>query len=86
MIPRLVSSIRGAVRVLSLVLLLHVGVGQSEGEADRMRRVERGPDLAPAVGAEAPNFNLKTREGDRQVELAGFRGKKPVVLVFGSYT
>ncbi len=38
------------------------------------------------VGDIAPDFKLKTKDGDREVQLASFRGKKPVVLVFGSYT
>ena len=38
------------------------------------------------VGDTAPDFKLKNKEGDREVQLASFRGKKPVVLVFGSYT
>jgi hypothetical protein len=38
------------------------------------------------VGDTAPDFKLKTKDGDRDVQLASFRGKKPVVLVFGSYT
>lgn len=38
------------------------------------------------VGDTAPDFKLKTKDGDREVQLASFRGKKPVVLVFGSYT
>lgn len=45
-----------------------------------------GKDEAPKLGADAPNFKLKLRKGDRQVELADFKGEKPVVLVFGSYT
>ncbi len=44
------------------------------------------PDFAPALGAMAPNFTLKTLKGEREVELAAFRGVKPVVLVLGSYT
>ena len=44
------------------------------------------PDLAPAMGSVAPNFTLKTLDGKREVELSSFLGKKPVVLVFGSYT
>lgn len=44
------------------------------------------PDLAPTLGSEAPNFTLKTLDGEREVELTSFHGKKPVVLVFGSYT
>lgn len=49
---------------------------------DHMNR----PDLAPALGSVAPNFTLKTLDGKREVELSSFLGKKPVVLVFGSYT
>ncbi len=38
------------------------------------------------VGDEAPDFTLKTVDGAKQVRLSSFRGKLPVVLVFGSYT
>jgi hypothetical protein len=34
----------------------------------------------------APDFALKTPDGTAEVELSSFRGKRPVVLVFGSYT
>lgn len=37
-------------------------------------------------GAEAPNFRLRTLDHSSEVELASFRGKSPVVLIFGSYT
>jgi hypothetical protein len=40
----------------------------------------------PAVGQPAPDFTLKTHDGKRQIAPAQFRGKKPVVLVFGSFT
>ncbi len=38
------------------------------------------------VGDPAPDFQLATKEKDKQVQLSSFRGSKPVVLVFGSYT
>jgi peroxiredoxin len=38
------------------------------------------------VGQHAPNFKLNSLDGAQTVELAGFRGKQPVVLIFGSYT
>jgi hypothetical protein len=38
------------------------------------------------VGDAAPDFTLKTPDGSAQVRLASFQGKRPVVLVFGSYT
>lgn len=37
-------------------------------------------------GDAAPDFTLKTPDGAAQVQLASFQGRKPVVLVFGSYT
>lgn len=38
------------------------------------------------VGEPAPNFLLSTLDHKNEIELASFRGKQPVVLVFGSYT
>jgi hypothetical protein len=40
----------------------------------------------PAVGALAPGFSLKTVDGDQEVRLDSYRGKNPVVLIFGSFT
>ena len=39
-----------------------------------------------AVGDPAPDFNLPTADRQSSVALASFRGQKPVMLVFGSYT
>jgi hypothetical protein len=38
------------------------------------------------AGDMAPDFRLKTRDGKAEVDLASFRGSRPVVLIFGSYT
>ena len=38
------------------------------------------------LGYEAPDFALKSLDGEKTVKLSDFKGKKPVVLVFGSYT
>jgi hypothetical protein len=38
------------------------------------------------VGDAAPDFALKSVDGASQVRLSSFRGQKPVVLIFGSYT
>jgi hypothetical protein len=38
------------------------------------------------VGNEAPDFTLETFDQKSTVQLSAFRDKKPVVLVFGSYT
>jgi hypothetical protein len=38
------------------------------------------------VGDPAPDFTLPTYNHTGQITLSSFRGKQPVVLVFGSYT
>ena len=38
------------------------------------------------VGDPAPDFVLPTAARKVQVQLSSFRGSKPVVLIFGSYT
>jgi hypothetical protein len=40
----------------------------------------------PPVGADAPDFTLATPDGKTKVTLSDSRGKKPVVLIFGSFT
>lgn len=44
----------------------------------------RAGSLEP--GEMAPDFALKTTDRASQVRLSSFRGRQPVVLVFGSYT
>ena len=39
-----------------------------------------------APGSEAPDFALLPPSGETRVRLSSFRGKKPVVVIFGSYT
>ncbi len=51
--------------------------------ADALAREAR----APRVGDRAPDFGLPLlNERARTVRLASFRGKRPVALIFGSYT
>jgi hypothetical protein len=40
----------------------------------------------PALGDMAPAFRLPTQDGKRTISLTDYRGKKPVVLIFGSFT
>jgi hypothetical protein len=47
------------------------------------KRLDR---LAPRAGDLAPDFTLTDSTGTKTVTLSQFRGLKPVVLVFGSYT
>jgi peroxiredoxin len=42
--------------------------------------------LAPKVGDMAPDFELRDAEDKDPVRLSDFRGKRPVALIFGSYT
>jgi hypothetical protein len=44
------------------------------------------PLEGPAVGDRAPDFHLQTSDGTRRISLRDYRGKKPVVLIFGSFT
>jgi peroxiredoxin len=41
---------------------------------------------APKLGEVAPDFELKDSKGQNAIRLSEFRGKKPVVLIFGSFT
>jgi hypothetical protein len=45
----------------------------------------RQPDKLK-VGDPAPDFTLPFAAGKKEVRLASFRDKRPVVLIFGSYT
>lgn len=41
---------------------------------------------APKVCDLAPDFELTDASGESQVRLSDFRGRKPVALIFGSFT
>ncbi len=47
---------------------------------------EKFDALAPKVGDIAPDFTLYDVNGENRVSLSDFRGRKPVALIFGSYT
>ena len=49
-----------------------------------MWNVARGGTLV--VGDEAPDFTLPLVDHSTEIRLSSFRGQKPVILVFGSYT
>jgi peroxiredoxin len=40
----------------------------------------------PRLGQNAPAFTLETHDKARRISPADYRGKKPVVLIFGSFT
>ena len=60
---------------------------KSDARSSELSRRNRFKDKLK-VGDKAPNFTLKKLNSKKKetVTLSGFQGKKPVVLVFGSYT
>lgn len=57
-----------------------------DGEEVEVRGGMEDLDSTPAVGDVAPRFTLSDAAGENEVALADLIGKRPVVLVFGSYT
>jgi hypothetical protein len=58
------------------------GADRQRGEAGLFRG-----GTAPVVGDRAPDFTLSRSDDPQvQVQLSSFTGKKPVALIFGSYT
>ena len=47
---------------------------------------EKHAHLTPKVGEPAPDFSLCDTNGELPIQLSDFKGKKPVALVFGSFT
>ena len=53
----------------------------------RVMKTQKALDAkAPKAGDMAPDFTLFDISGKNSVTLSDFRGKKPVALVFGSFT
>ena len=52
--------------------------------AAKLTPVKNEPGITP--GSEAPDFALLPPSGEPRVRLSDFRGRKPAVVVFGSYT
>jgi peroxiredoxin len=42
--------------------------------------------VGPEPGELPPDFSLKRKGSDERVRLSTYRGKRPVALIFGSYT
>ena len=60
--------------------------GQPNPSERRGQRRRRGSRPSLKVGQMAPTFKLKSLDGESETDLSEFRGKRPVVLIFGSYT
>jgi len=61
------------------------GLGDAE-RVSMMQFIAARETKAPAVGDEAPDFDLPLRGSPARVRLSSFRGTRPVALIFGSYT
>ena len=51
-----------------------------------MEAVALRDEMGPHVGEVPTDFNLKRVGSEDRVRLSSFKGKKPVALIFGSYT
>ena len=51
-----------------------------------MEAVVQRDEMGPHVGDIPPDFDLKRMGSEERVRLSSFKGKKPVALIFGSYT
>jgi hypothetical protein len=72
---------------IALLFLCAFVRAQPPAEADRkaMEGMGRGEGtLQP--GDAAPDFDLRKTKSDERVSLSAFRNRKPVALLFGSYT
>jgi len=58
----------------------------TEDEVPKGRTRPPKVDKGPKSGTLAPTFKLESLDGKEVFDLESFRGKKPVVLLFGSYT
>jgi hypothetical protein len=67
-------------------MMAFVGGMEPDRRSTLMQFLAERETLAPAVGSDAPDFTLPRLGSDEQVQLSSFRGRKPVALIFGSYT
>lgn len=79
--------------VLGLLALPALGRAQTtepkappEASAEAQGDESAARAKAPAAGEQAPDFTLATLDGKKKITLSSFRGNKPVILIFGSYT
>jgi cytochrome oxidase Cu insertion factor (SCO1/SenC/PrrC family) len=70
-----------------VALVAGVACAQEAGETkEEPRPQQRQRPPAPKVGQEAPLFKLASLDGKKETDLKSFRGQRPVILFFGSYT
>jgi hypothetical protein len=67
-------------------MMAFTGAMEPERRTALMQFLSERETLAPAIDADAPDFALPLLGGGETVKLSSFRGRKPVALIFGSYT
>ena len=67
-------------------MLEAVGDGLTDVARQAMEAVAQRDEMGPHAGDVPPDFNLKLMGSEDRVRLSSFKGQKPVVLIFGSYT
>jgi len=74
--------------LLSVDTRLHLSseAARERATVSRLERAVSAKEGGPQTNAFAPDFDLPEVGTKRQVRLSDFRGKTPVVLVFGSYS
>ena len=79
---------RGTILVASLLAALVAGAGfaQNAGEKTETTSQRSKRPAPPKIGDVAPVFALSSLDGKKETDLKSFRGKRSVILIFGSYT
>ncbi len=73
--------------LLVLGILLAGNTTDAQGAEDARRKaMKQRREGKLKVGDAATDFTLDSPDGKKNFKLSSFKGKKPVVLVFGSYT
>jgi tetratricopeptide (TPR) repeat protein len=74
--------------LLSVYTRLHLGpdAARERATVSRLEREAAAKEGGPQIDGLAPDFALPEVGTKRKVRLSDFRGKTPVVLVFGSYS
>jgi len=67
-------------------MMAFIGGMEPDRRESMMQFLAERETLAPGVGTEAPDFILPRLGSGERVQLSSFQGKKPVALIFGSYT
>ncbi len=83
---RMITPARTTFLLALLFGLIMATMVEAQRPRGRKGRGERKKSSSLKVGQPAPDFELKSLDGKKTVKLSDHKGKRPVVLIFGSYT